>query len=553
MKVYNPFMQTVKPVFLLLSMLTVYNAGFAQAGKDTAKKQTIDITSSYKPVLRNSVKINFSATQLNADTSKSIQAYNIPAQNLFYTYQPGSLKPLALQLDTALELGDRNFIKAGFGNYTTPYVKAGFSFGDGKTSLLNIYGDFISSIGSIRNQDFSAGSVKAAGSYFTPKSEVYGSATISQQDHYLYGYDHTAHSFIKSEILQRFQDFDLKGGIRNREATGSGINYSPNLEVILFNNKDKASERTFIAEVPIEKTIDDVFSARLAVKADLTSYSTKNLDSNVKFGNNIFHIAPEIVYAKPLFNIHAGITPTWDNGKVAVFPNIYGEAQLLQKSFLVQAGLTGRFVKNTFRNLTAINPYLQTIDTRLNTKEIELYGGIKATLNKHFNFSAKAGLIRYTNFPFFVNDTADGKTFVLSNDSKVTDLRLHADLSFISQDKFTITGGLTFNGYTGMQNNDKAWGTIPLELNASMRWWAFKKVLIKGDFMAFSGGPYLLKDGTNKTLSGAADLSAGVEITLTKNISAWADINNIFNNKYQRWHNYPVYGLNALAGVIVRF
>jgi glutamine cyclotransferase len=37
-------------------------ACFAQ--RDTTKKQSIDITSSYKPVLRNAVKINFSATNL---------------------------------------------------------------------------------------------------------------------------------------------------------------------------------------------------------------------------------------------------------------------------------------------------------------------------------------------------------------------------------------------------------------------------------------------------------------------------------------------------------
>ena len=42
----------------------------ASAQKDTLKKtSTIDINSAYKPVLRNAVKINFSATHLNADTT----------------------------------------------------------------------------------------------------------------------------------------------------------------------------------------------------------------------------------------------------------------------------------------------------------------------------------------------------------------------------------------------------------------------------------------------------------------------------------------------------
>ena len=127
---------------MIFSLLAVS----AVAQKDSTKKtSTIDITSSYKPVLRNAVKINFAAAQLNADTSKPKMNYSVPAQNLFYSYQPISLKPLALQPDTNLYLGMRNYLKVGFGNFATPYVSAGFSFGDGKKSLLNLYADYISS------------------------------------------------------------------------------------------------------------------------------------------------------------------------------------------------------------------------------------------------------------------------------------------------------------------------------------------------------------------------------------------------------------------------
>ena len=125
------------------------------AQRDTTKRQTIDITSSYKPVLRNAVKINLSAAPLSADTSRPRLAYDIPAQNLFFAYQPISLKPLALMQDTGLLLGIRNYAKVGFGNFSTPYIAAAVSFGDGKKSLLNIYGNYISSKGKITNQNFS--------------------------------------------------------------------------------------------------------------------------------------------------------------------------------------------------------------------------------------------------------------------------------------------------------------------------------------------------------------------------------------------------------------
>jgi hypothetical protein len=224
-----------KIVIVLIFLLSISGSVFSQ--RDTTKKQSIDITSSYKPVLRNAVKINFSASNLPADTSKAVGQYNIPAQNLFYTYQPISLKPLALTMDTALELGVRNFIKVGFGNLSTPYASAGFSFGDGKKSLVNLYADYISSKGEIVNQTFSQLNIKGSGSYFTDKSEVYGTVGLSQQDYSLYGYDHLMHNYSKSDVLQRFQDITVKGGIRNKAENETGINYNPSVQINVFSNQ----------------------------------------------------------------------------------------------------------------------------------------------------------------------------------------------------------------------------------------------------------------------------------------------------------------------------
>ena len=486
----------------------------ASAQKDTTKKgTTIDITSSYKPVLRNAVKINFAASHLNADTSKPKMNYAVPSQNLFYSYQPITLKPLALQQDTNLNLGLRNYLKAGFGNFSTPYVSAGFSFGDGKKGLLNLYADYISSKGKIKYQDYSQLNLKGMGSYFiNNKNEAYASADVSQYDTYLYGYDHAKYNYSKDSIRNQYQDITLKAGIRNTAVGDFGIKYNPNVQVNVFTNKNKLSESTLIADAPIEKQFGEAFALKVDARADITSYTSKNLAPNVKIDNNVFQVAPALAFASPRFSINAGITPTWDNGNFVWLPNVYAEAQVKEKVFMIQAGWVGTYTKNTFRNLSAVNPYLQTIASQTNTKEIEYYGGIKATLSKHFNFSAKAGLVSYTNFALFINDTAtDSKAFKTVFEPKANNLRIHGDLSYINQDKFTLTTGLTLNGYTGFNTNGKAWNTIPMELTSSLRWWAFKQVLLKGDFYMFGGGNYISKGNISNTFKGGTDLSAGME------------------------------------------
>ncbi len=540
--------------YILFTAL-VFGSNILLAQRDTTKKQSIDITSSYKPVLRSVVKINFAGSQLNADTSRPALNYNIPSQNLFYAYRPVSLKPLALEQDTSLYLGNRNFVKAGIGNYNTPFASVGLSIGDGKTSLVNLIGDYIQSKGKIKNQDYSLLNVKAAGSYFLPKQELYGSVGISSSLYYLYGYDHNLYDFKKENVRQQLQNVSIKAGFKNTVQNELGINYDPNVDISFFSSKDKVSETNIIFKLPLEKAFGDDFTFKADFTADITSYSTKNyVPSNAKINNNIIQVTPSLNYKTDILKLHAGATPTWNNDKFELLPDVFAEAQVPNKTFAVQAGLIGSYIKNNYKNLTDINPYLAPVFTQLNTKQIEVYGGLKASVAKHFNFSAKAAILRYTDLPFFINDTAlDNKSFVLSNEKKATNFRIHGDIGYINQDKFSFTGGITFNGYTSITDNARAWHTLPVEIKSSLRWWAYKSVLIKADAYIFDGSNYLTKANVGKPLTGGTDISAGAEIKINKQFSIWADVNNILNDKYERWHNYEVYGTSFLGGIIVHF
>ena len=526
------------------------------AQKDSVKKKsTIDINSVYKPVLRNAVKINFSATHLNADTTPPVLVYNIPPQNLFYSYQPISLKPLALQQDSNLYLGSRNFVKVGYGNLATPYVNAGFSFGDGRRFLANVYAGYISSKGKLLYQDYSKLHLKATGSLFLPTNEVYARVEAKLDENFLYGFDTAAYKYTKKDVRQQFQNLSATIGIRNTKMGDFGIKYNPSLELSNFTNINRLTETSFILTAPVEKQFGEAFAIKVEGKADITNYATKGLlPANVKLNNNVFQLSPSLIFSTPRVSINGGVTPTWDNGQFIWLPNVFAEAQILENKFSFQAGWVGHYTKNTYRNLSQVNPYLKTFTSQLNTKETEYYGGIKGTLGKHFNFNAKAGYVTFNNLPFLINDTAtDGKAFVISNESSVKDFRVHGDVSYVNKEKFTVTAGITYNGYVLMKDNAKAWNTIPMEFTSSLRWWAFKQVLLKADFYAYGGSFYLDKGNKAKAFKPGSDLSAGAEFKISKMFSAWLDVNNILNNKYQRWHNYEVYGLNLVGGVRVNF
>src|SRR4051812_15233029 len=105
--------------------------------QEALKQETIDIISNYRPKLRDAAKLNLTASLPGSDTTRPRLQYQIPALNLYFMYQPVPLKPLALGKDSLNKL-QNNFIKAGFGNLSTPLIQAGF--GSGRDDKKNFAG-----------------------------------------------------------------------------------------------------------------------------------------------------------------------------------------------------------------------------------------------------------------------------------------------------------------------------------------------------------------------------------------------------------------------------
>ena len=147
----------------------------ASSSSDTTiPSRTVTVTSSYKPELKPSAKINFSAATPLPDSTLPLLQYNVPSQNLFFSYQAGVLKPLAAVIDTGINWQNKNFLKAGIGNYATPYLQTGLSFGDGAHSVLNVNAKYTSSKGNLPYQQYSRFNADAIGIFTSGNNEITG-------------------------------------------------------------------------------------------------------------------------------------------------------------------------------------------------------------------------------------------------------------------------------------------------------------------------------------------------------------------------------------------
>jgi hypothetical protein len=540
---------------LLLLLLCLWGIGSYVQAQDTTKRRTIDITSSFKPVLREAVKINFNAAPPAVDTSHPHLVYNIPSQYMFLSYQPGEMKPVALQRDTLTPWENYNYIKLGIGNVVLPYARMGFSFGDGKSTFINIFADQLSSHGSPEFQKSSLTDVKIAGTYKTQTNlEWNGSLGFKNDEYYLYGFPDTV-KYTADQLRQTFQTFEFNGSLRNTVPTEFGLLYHPNLKFSVFsdNHTPQGMETNAALNLPLEKTIGKEFAFDLGFTADLTHYNLPV--STSAQNNNIYLVTPAFLVKTTNLFLQASVIPSWDKQQVFhLLPNFVADISTSDQRFTLQLGWIGYYDKGSYQRFESINPWLAQPDTLENTRVQELYGGIKGSVGNHFSYAAKVGYIQYNNMPLFVNDSINGgKDFQIRYANSMGDVQLHGELSYMQGEQFNVTAGVNINRYRDIQGQAEAWGLLPFEFKAALKWEAFKDFWAKVDLYTFDGAQYRAPNGVAFKGGTGTDLNAGVEYRVLRQWNLWFQMNNIFNDKYERWHQYQVYGSNVLVGIVFSF
>lgn len=527
--------------------------------QDTTKRKSIDITSTFKPVLREAAKINFNAAPPPVDTAKPRMTYSIPVQNLFFTYQPADLKPMALEMDSITAWQYSNFIKVGIGNVHQPYLKAGFSFGDFKNTFFNVFADHYTSKGSLDYQKNNMTSVGAAMTYKTNSNlEVNARLGFKSDDYYLYGFEPKTLVFDKKDLRQRFQTIEGRVDLRNIEPTEFGLNYHPNLKISSFgdNHSVKGKETNTVLNLPLEKTFGEDFAFHLGATADLTRYereeNTALARPALEQSNNLYMVNAALQYKSDNLFIQGGIIPSWDQKNFHMLPSIMADITTNDKQFTLQLGWLGYYEKGSYQRFASINTWLAQPDSMYNTRIEERFAGLKGSVGDHFTYSAKFSLLTLRNQPLFVNDDVDGKTFLIRYEPKFHAIRLHTEAAYNVSEQFGANAGFTFNNYYNMKVEKKAWGMIPVELNAGLHWQAMKELMLRTEFWLWDGARYLRGGDDFKNKAGF-DLNAGAEFRITRNLNLWVQFNNILNNKYQRWNQYEVFGFNLLGGITYSF
>ncbi|MFM7838570.1 MAG: hypothetical protein ACKO6K_03305, partial [Chitinophagaceae bacterium] len=338
-------------------------------GQDTSRKKNVEITSTFKPLLREVSKITFGAAPPVRDTSRPRLQYVIPSQNLLFDFQPASLAPVTWHSDTAQAWQHSNIVKLGWGNVHQPYFKAGFSFGDRVNSYYNVFAEHYSAKGKLPFQQNSLTRFGGAITYLNQHHQEWnGKIDYSNQVYYRYGFEPDTLRFSKAELRQNFQTIEGRLHFRNTQPSSSGFLYHPSLRVAYFSDGRSARESNSVLEVPFTKNIARLFSFQVGATADLTHYQRPVFGKSTVQQNNLYYFTPAFQVKSDRFFLQAGVRPSWDNAEFYVLPNILADITTTDQRFTFQLGWIGSFQKGSYQRFAGLNPWLAQTDTLLNTR-----------------------------------------------------------------------------------------------------------------------------------------------------------------------------------------
>ena len=101
--------------------------------------------------------------------------------------------------------------------------------------------------------------------------------------------------------------------------------------------------------------------------------------------------------------------------------------------------------------------------------------------------------------------------------------------------------------------NAKAWYEPLFKANLKASYAIKKKIIIGADVFGFSTYYGYHPVLGAQQIKGTADANISIDYIFNKHFSFFGTLNNIAHQRYQKWLNYPFYGINGLVGAKFSF
>lgn len=573
----------MKQVKFIIIVFFLTQISFSQKKDDNIGTEVVNVVKPYTPTISDAFKVKETPTLDDDDTSKKENIkYTIFSFPVASTFAPSKGKAANVDKSPDEKIFS-NYLTLGAGNYGTVNAELFITQNSSNTDYFGGMLRHNSSQGGIKDVvlndkffntalDLTYGSRTKAMSWNADlgyQHQVYNwygihpgifddmtIASISEKQtyHTLYlgGKLGLSESFLKESTVKFTRFWDAFGSAENRFVA------KPSMEFDIVEQKIKAN---FVLDY-LNGSFNKTFNGGGSFKYGFTnvgfqpSVKIQNDDVTINAGVGFFYSAAQ----------EAG------QSKFFIYPQVTGSFKIVGNLMIFYAGLEGTLQQNSYHDFVQENFFVSpTLTIAPTNQKYDIYAGLKGKLANRVSYNIRGSykneegkaLFKSNIYDIF-NGNSDGYTFANSFEvvyDKIKTVSLFGELKadFSKNVSFGVNG--TFSSFT--TNVEKEAWNLPaikvastLDVTITPKWYAGTSLFFVGerkDIFRQSTLTLPFPPDENVILKSYFDINAHLGYKYSERFSFFLKGNNLANQNYQRWSNYPVQGLQILGGASYKF
>lgn len=522
--------------------------GYSQ--KKTVNKELISITSSFKPSIIKTGKIEFYAAPPVKDDASFTFKY-IPLYGSNSTAMIGfSVKPLAMATEVKKVDSAGLFAKVGYGNIQNPFIQLAYQSAY-KSSDFSIWADHISAKGKLEDQQFGNSSVGFSFQNKLNQSQkifVFGGYNLSA--YRLYGFDHSLFSFQKNGLLQHFNNASAGAFFNQLLGEENKISIAPQIKFNYFSTNKSSNEFSTNIKLPLEYQFKENLRLIMQPNLEMLLYG-KMKDSSKLY--TLFQVPFKLSYFNNKYIIEGGFVSAIKNEKLSILPDLNINYKIGSSDLSLVSKINSSIGFNSAHELYALNPFILPPDSLAVLKQSSYAAGVHWINKKGLELTLTTGYTNFKNLPLFINTGISGKDMKVVTESSLEAITINGSMEYVFSEQLKVNSTADIFIFQGQKIYNAAYGFIPIKVQMGALWLPLTNLQIQLNANFWSGQKAGYDFKPDVKPSEIIDINLGVDYKLSKKWAIWIDLNNIANSTYQRWNQFSNFGFNMVGGIKYSF
>jgi hypothetical protein len=549
----RPIVAKYNVVDTAIQLVPTTSLPFKKYTIDSIPEKVVTIVSAFRPQLKNIAKIGFLNATALVDTNSVLFSYQVPSQNLSFQYQPIALVPRAIKFDSINAIKQSAKVKIGMGNYFNQFIQLEGALVDQKAQQhhLSIINESIAGPHPI--QKWNTFGLNYNGSYSMDKNKILNTQVyFNQSNRYRYGLVPDTTILPLKNFEQKLTVIGVNFSLVNKQVVSNPFNYAPILKFNHSNLINQANNLVIDLYSPIMYSLKNNIKLHVDLNFSFNQYNPVNRNSS---NNTILQFDPSLELNKTQYRLNIGVRPTIGNGDFTLYPKIELTKKLKDTNYVLDAGWNTSVINNQLIQLIGQNHWISAPNSMPISSKENKYLNVQVTVSKRLNYGFNMALNDYRELPFF-NQTKqmnkpiqEGLKFDVLFEKRAIAIELVGNLRYQFSDKLLWKNNFKYIQFNLIRENTQAWGILPFEFNSQLNWVFNKKLLLDASGQFWTGSKTSAGLGNAYQLNNTFVLNAGMQYTISDHWTFWGKGENLLDQQYQRWANYPSLGVQIVAGI----